>query len=117
MRLKFAVATLVALALCYLGAGAPPIALLFKPAVIADGLALKAITYHWANRLDRAAPEAELLASRFYVLLFASISLAAAFLALKAHRDAKRFAVALGWSVVILVVLVFAQTQAFYTVG
>ena len=117
MRLKFAVATLAALALCYLGAGAPAVALLLKPAVISDGLALKAITYHWANRFDRATPVDELLASRFYVLVFAAISVAAGFFALRANRDAKSFAFALGWSIAVLAVLIFAQTQAFYTVG
>jgi hypothetical protein len=117
MRLKFAAATLVVLAVCYLGAGAPSLALLFKPAVISDGLTLKAITYHWANRFDRAMPEAELLASRFYVLVFAAVSALAAISVLKANRDAKSFAFAFGWSVVVLVVLVYAQAQAFYTVG
>ncbi|MBK3738157.1 hypothetical protein G3A39_02905 [Paraburkholderia aspalathi] len=105
------------LALCYLGAGAPPVALLLKPAVISDGLVLKAITYHWANRFDRTLPEAELLASRFYVLAFAAVSVLAAISVLKANRNAQSFAFALGWSVVVLVVLVCAQTHAFYTVG
>jgi hypothetical protein len=117
MKLRFAVTTLVVLALCYIGAGAPPVALLFKPAVISDGLTLKAITYHWTNPFDRAMPEAELLASRFYVLVFAAVSVLAAISVLKANRDARSFAFALGWSVVILVVLVCAQTQAFYTVS
>ncbi|WP_149029684.1 hypothetical protein [Paraburkholderia fungorum] len=91
--------------------------MLLKPAVISDGLTLKAITYHWTNRFDQAMPEAELLASRFYVLVFAAVSVLAAISALKANRDAKSFAFAMGWSVVVLVVLVCAQTQAFYTVG
>ena len=117
MKLRFAAATLAVLALCYLGAGAPALALLLKPAVISDGLTLKAITYHWTNRFDQAMPEAELLASRFYVLVFAAVSVLAAISALKANRDAKSFAFALGWSVVVLVVLVCAQTQAFYSVG
>lgn len=117
MRMRFAVATLAVLAMCYLGAGAPALALLLKPAVISDGLTLKAITYHWANRFDRAIPEAELLASRFYVLVIAAVSVLASISVLKANRDAKSFRFALGWSVVVLVVLVCAQTQAFYTVG
>jgi malonyl CoA-acyl carrier protein transacylase len=117
MKLRIAAATLAVLALCYLGAGAPTVALLLKPAAISDGLTLKAITYHWANRFDRALPDAELLASRFYVLVFAAVTVLAAISALKADRDAKSFAFALGWSIVVLVVLVCAQTQAFYTVG
>lgn len=117
MRLRFAVAVLVVLALCYLGAGTPAIALLLKPAVISDGLTLKAITWHWANRFDQAAPETELLASRFYVLVFAAINAFAAFFALKANRDTKSFALALIWAVVVLAVLIGAQAQAFYTVG
>jgi hypothetical protein len=117
MRLRLIVMAFVVLALCYFGAGAPAIALLLKPAVIGDGLALKSITYHWANRADRAIPETELLASRFYVLLLAAISVVAAVSALKADRDARRFAFALGWSVVIFGILFYAQMQAFYTVG
>lgn len=38
-----------ALAGCYLAAGSPAISLLLHPSVIGDGLALKPITYHWAN--------------------------------------------------------------------
>jgi hypothetical protein len=51
------------------------------------------------------------------VLVFAAVSVLAAISVLKANRDAKSFTFALGWSVVLLVILVCAQTQAFYTVG
>ncbi len=78
---------------------------------------MKPITYHWANRLDRAIPEAELLASRFYVLMLAAISLAASGLVFRGAHDGKRFAFALGWSIALLVILLYAQTEAFYTVG
>ncbi|MBR8186100.1 hypothetical protein [Burkholderia ambifaria] len=78
---------------------------------------MKPITYHWANRLDRAIPEAELWASRFYVLVLAAISLAASGLVFRGARDGKGFAFVLGWSVALLVILLYAQTQAFYTVG
>ncbi|WP_175696347.1 hypothetical protein [Burkholderia ambifaria] len=117
MRLRITIAVLAALVLCYVAAGAPSIGLLFKPSVIGGGLALKPITYHWANRLDRAIPEAELLASRFYVLVLAAISLAASGLVFRGARDGKGFAFVLGWSVALLVILLYAQTQAFYTVG
>ncbi len=117
MRLRITIAVLAALVLCYVAAGAPSIGLLFKPSVIGGGLALKPITYHWANRLDRAIPEAELLASRFYVLVLATISLAASGLVFRGARDGKGFAFVLGWSVALLVILLYAQTQAFYTVG
>jgi hypothetical protein len=117
MRLKFVAVIVVVLALCYLGAGAPAIALLLTLSVVFDGLTLKAITYHWANRFDRAVPETELLASRFYVLLFAAISALAALSAPRANRDTKSFAFALGWSVLVLVLLLNAQMQAIYRVG
>ncbi|WP_114811876.1 hypothetical protein [Paraburkholderia kururiensis] len=117
MRLRFIAVALVVLALCYFGAGAPAMTLLLKPAIVGDGLALKSITYHWANRADRAIPETELLASRFYVLLFAAVTVGAALSALKADRDIRRFAFAFGWSIVLFGILVYAQMQAFYTVG
>ncbi|KVC15043.1 hypothetical protein [Burkholderia diffusa] len=117
MKLRLTIAVLAALMLCYVVAGAPSIGLLFKPSVIGEGLALKPITYHWANRLDRAIPEAELLASRFYVLVLAAISLAASGLVFRGARTGKSFAFVLGWSVALLVILLYAQTQAFYTVG
>lgn len=117
MRLKWVVVILLALTLCYLGAGAPAAHLLLKPAVISDGLTLKAITYHWTNRFDREIPEAELLASRFYVLLLATVSALAALSVLGAHRNAKHFTAALGCALALLVILVCAQTQALYTLG
>jgi hypothetical protein len=117
MRLRITIAVLAALVLCYVAAGAPSIGLLFKPSVIGGGLALKPITYHWANRLDRAIPDAELLASRVYVLVLAAISLAASGLVFRGARTGKGFAFVLGWSVALLVILLYAQTQAFYTVG
>ena len=103
--------------LCYAGAGAPTLSRLLDPAVIGEGLALKPITYHWVNHVDRAIPEADLFASRFYVLVLAALNAGAARLALDAHRSRKRFAFVLGWALVMLIVLVNAQIQAFYNVG
>ncbi|KAG8150907.1 hypothetical protein [Burkholderia catarinensis] len=117
MKLKFVAVAFLVLILCYLGAGAPASHLLLKPAVITDGLTLKAITYHWTNRFDREVPAAELLASRFYVLVLAAISAFAALSALKANRSASSFNVALGCAIALLVILIYAQTQAYYTVG
>jgi hypothetical protein len=95
----------------------PPIALLFKPAVFVDGFTLNAITYHWANSADRALPGAELLASRFYVLLLAAASALAAFCALRADRDSKSYRFALAWSAIVVVVMFVGQARAFYTIG
>ncbi|RDU98921.1 hypothetical protein [Trinickia dinghuensis] len=117
MKLKLTVTVLAALILCYIAAGSPSIGLLFKPSVIADGLALKPITYHWANRLDRAAPAAELLASRFYVLAVAVVSAVASLFMFRGNGDRKRFVFVLGWAIALLAILVYAQSQAFYTVG
>ena len=61
MKLRVSIVVLVILVACYLAAGTPAVGLLFKPAVLSAALALKPITYHWANRLDRTIPEAELL--------------------------------------------------------
>lgn len=74
MKIGPSIVVLTVLAACYIAAGSPAIGLLFKPSIIGDALALKPITYHWANRADRAIPEAELLASRFYVLILAVVS-------------------------------------------
>jgi len=74
---RHVIVALLVLVACYIAAGLPAVCLLFKPSVIGDALALKPITYHCANRADRAVPEAELLASRFYVLVLAAISAAA----------------------------------------
>lgn len=117
MKLKVAIVVLVALAACYLAAGSPAISLLLNPSVIGEGLALKPITYHWANRFDRATPEIELMASRFYVLALAVISVAASVLVFRSNRTGRSFAFVLGWSVVLLVILLYAQARAFYTVG
>ncbi|WP_322082899.1 hypothetical protein [Burkholderia sp. BCC1972] len=117
MRLKFVAVTLLVLALCYLGAGMPAAHLLLKPAVISDGLTLKAITYHWTDRFDRALPEAELLASRFYVLLLAALGAFSAMSALKADRNTKSFIFALGCAITLFVIFLCAQTQAYYTMG
>jgi hypothetical protein len=117
MKLKSALVILATVALCYVGAGAPPIALLFKPAVLVDGFTLNAITYHWANSADRALPVADLLASRFYVLLLAAVTAFAAFCALKADREVWSYRFALAWSAVIVVAMFVGQARAFYTVG
>lgn len=117
MKLKLAVTVLLALALCYVAAGAPAIGLLLKPSVVGEGLTLKPITYHWVNRFDRVTPEAELLASRFYVLVLAAISLVASAVVFRGNRDGKGFAFVLSWSIALLAILLYAQARAFYTVG
>lgn len=117
MKLRLTLSVLIALVLCYIAAGSPAIGLLFNPSVIGEGLALKPITYHWVNRFDRAIPETELLASRFYVLVLAVISVVASVFVFRGARDGKRFAFVLGWSIALLVILIYAQTQAFYAVG
>lgn len=117
MKLKLTLAVLAALVLCYIAAGSPSIGLLLKPSVIGEGLALKPITYHWVNRFDRTTPAAELLASRFYVLTLAVVSVVASLFVFRSTRDGKGFYFVLGWSVALLVIFVYAQSQAFYTVG
>jgi hypothetical protein len=117
MKVKLVFAVLVALAACYLAVGSPPIRLLLNPSVVSDGLALKPITYHWANRFDRATPEIELMASRFYVLVLAVITAAASVLVVRGNDKGRSFAFVLGWSVALLVILLYAQMRAFYTVG
>lgn len=117
MKLRVSTVVLVILVACYLAAGSPAVGLLFKPSVISDAIALKPITYHWANRGDRAIPEAELLASRFYVLILAGVSAATGIFAFSVDATGRRFAFMLSWSIVLLALLAYAQTQAFYTVG
>lgn len=114
---RIAALALAVVVLCYVGAGAPPLARLLDPVVIGEGVALKPITYHWVNRVDRAIPEADLFASRFYVLVLAALNALAALFALDAHRGRRRFAFVLGWAIVMLIVLVNAQVHAFYNVG
>lgn len=111
------VAMFAALIVCYMAAGCPAIGLLLEPSVIGKGLALKPLTYHWLNRIDRATPAPELLASRFYVWILAGVSAAAALSMLRSGRDGKAFLFALSWSIALLAVFVFAQAQAFYSVG
>lgn len=117
MKYRTAVFVLVVLAACYIVAGTPAVGLLFKPSVVGDALALKPITYHWANRLDRAIPEADLFASRFYVLIFAVVTAAAGIAALRVDATGRRFTFVLSWSIVLLAIFVYAQMRAFYTVG
>ncbi|MCA8155979.1 hypothetical protein DF044_27590 [Burkholderia contaminans] len=114
---RTAALALAAAVLCYAAAGAPTLSRLLDPAVIGEGLALKPITYHWVNHVDRAIPEADLFASRFYVLVLASLNALAALIALGADRSRRRFAFVLGWAFVMLIVFVNAQIQAFYNVG
>ncbi|MDS0859237.1 hypothetical protein NUV25_16135 [Burkholderia pseudomultivorans] len=114
---RIAVVALAVLALCYCAAGTPPASRLLAPSVISAGLALKPITYHWLNRFDRTLPEADLYASRFYVLLLAALNMLACGFALHAHRSAKRFAFVLACALVMLAVLVNAQIHAFYQVA
>jgi len=117
MKVRATIVALVLLVACYIAAGTPALGLLFKPSVLGDALALKPITYHWANRFDRAIPEAELLASRFYVLILAVVSVAAGISAFRVDATGRRFAFMLSWSIALLALLAYAQTQAFYTVG
>jgi hypothetical protein len=117
MKLRATIVALLVLAACYIAAGTPAVGLLFKPSVMGEALALKPITYHWANRLDRAIPEVELLASRFYVLILAVVSAAAGIIAFRTDATGRRFAFVLSWSMVLLAILAYAQMQAFYTVG
>jgi len=117
MKLRVSIVVLVILVACYLAAGTPAVGLLFKPAVLSAALALKPITYHWANRLDRTIPEAELLASRFYVLVLAVVTAAAGIFAFRVNAAGRRFTIILSWSIVLLAILAYAQMQAFYTVG
>ena len=117
MKARLGIVVLVILVACYIAAGTPAVGLLFKPSVVCDGLALKPITYHWANRLDRTIPEAELLASRFYVLILAVVSAVAGIVAFRVDATGRRFPFVLCWSILLLAVLAYAQMQAFYTVG
>ncbi|HVW51595.1 MAG TPA: hypothetical protein VHC91_14555 [Trinickia sp.] len=117
MKVRLSIVVLVILVGSYIAAGSPAVGLLFKPAVISDAIALKPITYHWANRADRAIPEAELLASRFYVLILAVVSAAAGISAFRTEATGRRFTFVLSWSIVLLAILAYAQMQAFYTVG
>lgn len=117
MKVRLGIVVLVILVACYITAGSPAVGLLFKPSVIGSALALKPITYHWANRADRAIPEAELLASRFYVLILAVVSAAAAIFAFRADATGRCFAFVISWSIVLFAILAYAQMQAFYTVG
>ncbi|PMS15255.1 hypothetical protein C0Z18_27585 [Trinickia dabaoshanensis] len=117
MKRWVSIVALVVLVACYIAAGTPAVGLLFKPAVLSDALALKPISYHWTNRLDRTIPEAELMASRFYVLILAAVSAAAGIFAFRANATGRRFAFILSWSIVLLAILVYAQMRAFYTVG
>ncbi|CAH2924656.1 MAG: hypothetical protein CPDRYMAC_2389 [uncultured Paraburkholderia sp.] len=103
--------------LCYLGAGTPSMSLLLRPSVFGQALALKPLTWHWLNHVDRVTPIAELLASRFYVLLFALLCAMAAGCSFGILATKRRFACMLAMSLAILAVVVYAQIQAFYTVA
>jgi hypothetical protein len=118
MRLRVvAIFAIVALALCYVGAGVPPIALLLKPSVVSDGLALKFITWHWTNYADRALSKPELIASRFYVLLIAALCILGAWITYWPNVTRKNFFVLLALALGLLCLLVYAQYQAYYLVA
>ncbi|ASL42748.1 hypothetical protein bAD24_I04605 [Burkholderia sp. AD24] len=117
MRLKTAIAFVVALVLCYIGAGTPPLGLLFKPSVMSDAIALKPITWHWLNQIDRGMPQAELLASRFYVFLIAIICAVVGMISWGAFATKRRFGYMLTMSLAIIAIVVYAQCQAYYTVA
>ncbi|KAF1034263.1 MAG: hypothetical protein GAK33_05596 [Burkholderia lata] len=51
------------------------------------------------------------------MLVLAALTALAALFALDAHRNRRRFAFVLGWALVMLIVLVNAQIQAFYNVA
>jgi ABC-type branched-subunit amino acid transport system permease subunit len=117
MRLHNVVVVIAVVILCYIGAGAPSVLLLFKPAVISQALALKPVTWHWLNHVDRAIPIAELLASRFYVLLVAALCAMVAGCAFGVFATKRRFTYMLTMSLAVVVIFVYAQIQAYYTVA
>lgn len=117
MRLKIVVVAIAVLALCYVGAGAPSLLLLLKPAVIGEALALKPLTWHWLNHVDRAIPQAELLASRFYILLLAFLCVMLAGLSFGVIASRRRFTYMLSMSLALVAIVVYAQLQAYYTVA
>ncbi|MFM0646657.1 hypothetical protein PQR14_20220 [Paraburkholderia bryophila] len=117
MRLKTAIAVIVALVLCYIGAGAPPLWLLFKPSVMSEAIALKPITWHWLNHVDRGTPQTELLASRFYVFLIAIVCAVVGMVSFGAFATKRRFAYMLTMSLAIIAIVVYAQCEAYYTVA
>lgn len=82
-----------------------------------NALALKALTWHWANYADRALPETEVLASRFYVLLFAGFCV---YCARSTSRQRTSWVGILRLTVlavVVLFILAYAETQADYAIG
>ena len=117
MNLRLAGIVVVALVLCYVGAGGPALSILASPSVIGEGLALKAITYHELNPADRLIPEAELLASRFYVLVIAALCLAGGFTAFTLKDKSRSFNLLLSMSIGLLAIFVYAGFKAYYTFG
>lgn len=117
LKSRLIIIAAIALTLGYVGAGAPSVFLLLKPSVIEEGIALKAITYHGANPADSRIPQADLAASRFYVLLIALASLFAGVVAFRPRMSKANFLALLGVAASLLLIFVYAQFQAFYTVG
>ncbi|WP_126284339.1 hypothetical protein [Burkholderia stagnalis] len=111
---RVAILTIGALALCYVGAGAPPVELLFKPSVLPDGLALKSGTWHYRNHEDHAGPAAEFLASRFYTLLIAALCGTCGVAVIRAEVSWKRLAFFIAVAIALQLVFYYAQMRAFY---
>lgn len=107
---------MVLVVLCYLGAGSPSVRRLLSIDVLSYAIALRPLTYHWANHSDRSLSESDIPASRFYVLVLATLCLVAGVIAVAPSRP-RRFAYLMAMSVVLFVVFVFAECQAYYTVG
>ncbi|KVP19130.1 hypothetical protein BGV67_10910 [Burkholderia ubonensis] len=115
MKLKqIAIVVLLALVLCYIGAGAPSMELLFKPSVVLDGLALKAGTWHYANRVDRMAPIADMLASRFYTLMLAVLCCVCGLAVVRIELTWKRLAFFVAIVLALQFVFYYAQVRAYY---
>lgn len=114
MLRRITTTVVLALLLCYIGAGAPPLDLLLKPAVMLDGLALKAGTWHYANHEDRMAPIADMLASRFYTLMLAVLCGMCGLAVIRVELTWKRLAFFLVIVLALQSVFYYAQVRAYY---
>ncbi|WP_423382615.1 hypothetical protein [Burkholderia sp. LMG 32019] len=115
MKLKqTATITFLVLAACYIGAGAPRLNLLFKSSVVLDGLALKAGTWHYENRVDRMAPVADLLASRFYTFMLAFLCGVCGLAVVRVEMTWTRLALFVAVVIGLQFVFYYAQVRAFY---
>lgn len=110
------IATIVALALvlCYIVAGAPPLNLLFKQSVLLDGFALKTGTWHYRNRVDQMGPIAEMLASRFYTCMLAILCGACGLAVARVEMTWMRLVFFFAVVMALQSVFYYAQVRAFY---